>query len=399
MKVLHVIPAIAPRYGGPSYAIGALAKSLLDRGVDVVIATTDADGPGRLAVPLGELTRWHQIPIRYFPRQCSEAFKYSRPLARWLRKHVHDFDLVHIHAVFSHSSVAAYKACVEQKVPYIVRPLGTLDPSTIRHKATRKWLFSIAWGRSMLSRAAGIHYSTGRERELVEGSLGLSRGFVVPIGIDVNSGATSNRELLARDLAGSERSHPYIIYVGRLDAIKNLEFLIDVFDQVTKERRFCDWRLLIAGDGSQDYVGRLRTYANDAAARERICFVGWLNEAARSDALARAQLFASFSSHESFGRSVAEAMSMGVPVVISEDVFVADEVRRFEAGWVASGSRDEFARILRRAISDHCERRRRGAEARRLASERLDVTRSAERMMARYEAITHANRCFHCQTT
>jgi glycosyltransferase involved in cell wall biosynthesis len=379
LKVLHVIPAIAQRYGGPSYAVGALGKSLLDKGVDVVIATTDADGPGRLAVPLGEPTQWHGMPIHYFPRQCSEAFKYSRPMALWLREHVHDFDVVHVHAVFSHSSVAAYKACVEQKI--------------------RKWLFSVAWGRSMLSRAAGIHYSTTRERELVEDSLGLSGGFVVPIGIDVNSGWLRDRELSSQNRPISEMLPPYIIYVGRLDAIKNLELLVDVFDRVTNDPEFRDWRLIIGGDGSQEYVDRLRARVDAKEARKRICFVGWLSGAKKKDALAHAELFASFSTHESFGRSVAEAMSMGVPVVISDDVFVVDEVRRFEAGWAASGSFDEFARVLRSALSDRCERRRRGVEARRLAFEQLDVNHSAERMMARYEEIVDVNRCSHGQTT
>ena len=95
-------------------------------------------------------------------------------MARWLKENVENFDLVHIHAIFSHSSVAAYKACKEKDIPYIVRPLGTLDPSTIRRKALRKRLFQIAWGRDMLSCAAKIHYSTNREKELVESSLGTS---------------------------------------------------------------------------------------------------------------------------------------------------------------------------------------------------------------------------------
>ena len=88
-------------------AIVSLVKALIKKGVHVVIATTDADGSGRLSVPTNRLSEQFGVPVRFFPRQFSEAFKYSRPLARWLRAHVEDFDVVHIHAVFSHSSVAA----------------------------------------------------------------------------------------------------------------------------------------------------------------------------------------------------------------------------------------------------------------------------------------------------
>jgi glycosyltransferase involved in cell wall biosynthesis len=261
----------------------------------------------------------------------------------------------------------------------------------------RKRLFSIAWGRSMLSRAAGVHYSTGRERELVETSLGLSGGFVVPIGIDMKFKRSCAPGRLDQDTTPPHQSGPYIIYVGRLDSIKNLELLIDVFDVVTGDPAFQDWRLIIAGDGDPAYVETLKARVYGKKAHQRICFVGWLNESRKRDALARAELFASFSTHESFGRSVAEAMSLGVPVLISDDVFIADDVRRYTAGWVASGSPDDFARLLRRVVSDRSERRRRSDAAKRFASEQLDMSRSAERMVACYEAILNRDRCLEYQ--
>src|SRR5205085_1067284 len=128
VKVLHVIPSVAPRYGGPSRAVVDMCRALRGGGVDTLIATTDADGEGRLAVELGRHTLFKDVPAIFFSRQWSEAYKYSRPLAHWLDAHVGDFDVVHIHAVFSHACLAAAKACRKRGVPYVVRPLGTLDP-------------------------------------------------------------------------------------------------------------------------------------------------------------------------------------------------------------------------------------------------------------------------------
>jgi hypothetical protein len=73
MRVLHVIPAVAPRYGGPSYAIVGMCQSLQDIGVEVMIATTNADGPHRLPETLGETTRYQGIRSILFPRQWSES--------------------------------------------------------------------------------------------------------------------------------------------------------------------------------------------------------------------------------------------------------------------------------------------------------------------------------------
>ena len=69
----------------------------------------------RLAVESGKPVVYEGVPTIFFPRQFSEPFKYSHPLARWLDKNVEDFDVVHIHAVFSHSSLAAARACDTKK--------------------------------------------------------------------------------------------------------------------------------------------------------------------------------------------------------------------------------------------------------------------------------------------
>ena len=111
MKILHVIPAIAPRYGGPSQAIIEMCWALQREGTEVLIATTDADGECRLAVGTETQTVYRSVPTVFFRRQLSEAFKYSHYLACWLDKNVDSFDVVHIHAVFSHSSIAAARAC------------------------------------------------------------------------------------------------------------------------------------------------------------------------------------------------------------------------------------------------------------------------------------------------
>ena len=138
MKILHVIPGIAPRYGGPSLAINGMSRALIEAGVEVLVATTDADGAGQLAVPLAEITDYQGVPTIFFRRQWSEAFKYSQPLAQWLQKHAGEFDVIHIHAVFSHACLAAGRAARKWRVPYIVRPLGTLAPWSLEQKSRRK---------------------------------------------------------------------------------------------------------------------------------------------------------------------------------------------------------------------------------------------------------------------
>ena len=106
MRVLHVIPSVSPKRGGPSLAVLAMVRALRARGVDAEIATTTDDGEGVLDVPVEQLTEREGVPVRYFdrwspPLRAVREFAYSRSLARWLEKAVGSYDLLHVHAIFS----------------------------------------------------------------------------------------------------------------------------------------------------------------------------------------------------------------------------------------------------------------------------------------------------------
>src|SRR5215475_6807464 len=118
LRILHVIPAVAKRYGGPSQAIFEMCRALSDKGYDVVIATTDADGAQRLPVEIGSEVTHQDVRVIFFRRLWNEPFGYSRQLARWLGDNVARFSVVHAHAVFSHASFAAASACRGSEVPY-----------------------------------------------------------------------------------------------------------------------------------------------------------------------------------------------------------------------------------------------------------------------------------------
>ena len=126
LRVLHVIPSVGPRRGGPSVAMRTLARGLTRAGVDVQIATMDDDGPGRLDVPLERPVEEEGATYWYFRRQ-TRFYSVSWPLTRWLAGRVANFDLVHIHALFSYAAVPASIFARTRGVPYIVRPLGTLN--------------------------------------------------------------------------------------------------------------------------------------------------------------------------------------------------------------------------------------------------------------------------------
>src|SRR5258705_11078054 len=140
MRVLHVNPSVAERSGGPGQAISPMCRSLQEQGIEVLIASTNA-GISDDQISTGVQVSYKGVPAIFFPAQLGDSFKYSKPLRVWLDAKVKDFDIVHIHAVFNHACVTAARACRNHDVPYVVRPLGSLDPWSMKQKPLRKMLY------------------------------------------------------------------------------------------------------------------------------------------------------------------------------------------------------------------------------------------------------------------
>jgi len=238
----------------------------------------------------------------------------------------------------------------------------------------------------MLRAAAAVHYTTDRERQAVEGSLGLRRGIVIPLGTEEG--------LLAGTMAGSLRRGnpawaraPYVLVLSRLHPKKGLELLVEVFLDVVQGGEFPQWRLVVAGDGEPTYVRSLKRLVCERNGEAHVVFTGWLEGEARTAALQGAQLFALPSHQENFGLGVVEALGCEVPVLISDHVAVADEVRAAEAGWVAPRQRSALREAVEEALGDEGERARRGRAGRALVSRRFRWSTIAAELHALYSSL------------
>jgi glycosyltransferase involved in cell wall biosynthesis len=387
LKVLHVIPAVAPRYGGPSQAIFEMCRALGDQGVEVLLATTDADGQARLTVDAGAAFEYSGVRTIFFPARLGERFNYSPALARWLDKNVETFDLVHVHAVFSHPCVATARACRKHRVPYVVRPLGSLDPWSMRQKGLRKRLMWQMAAGSMLRGAAFVHYTTGEEKNLAENSLALEHGVVVPLGVNLEAIQDRSAGGVFRDTHSSLGDKPYVLALSRIHPKKNYELLIEAFVSLARRPELQNWRLIIAGDGDEDYKSSLRALSERLGGGDKVIFAGWLEGALKASALQDASIFALPSLQENFGIAAAESLACGVPVVVSERVNLAPEIARARAGWVASIELDDFSRALAEAMRDDDERRRRGAAGKLYVEQHLSWAKAAEELSNLYSLI------------
>lgn len=365
MRVLHVIPSLSAVHGGPTQAMASMEHALREQGVHLEIATTDDDGPDRhMAVPLGQAVAHAGTTHWYFPKR-TEFYKVSPGLARWLAREAARFDLLHLHALFSFSTTAAARAARKAGVPYVVRPLGTLNHYGLTQR--RRWLKSFSMAlveRRILEHAAAVHFTSEAEAAQAR-KLGIAwREAIIPLGSEAPpaSGAGPFEPL---------KGGPCVLYLSRLDPKKNLEGLLQACALLVPD--FPGLRLLIVGDGSPAYVHELKSLARRLGLEPRVIWAGHLQGAAKAQAFAAADVFALPSFSENFGIAAAEALSAGLPCVLAEGVAIANEVARAGAGSCVAPTPQALAGALRRIMAEPQTRAAMSVHAARLAAERYSV--------------------------
>jgi glycosyltransferase involved in cell wall biosynthesis len=386
MRILHVVPSLGPQRGGPSFTARALATGLAHAGQDVHMAATDDDGPGRLDVALDTPIHEGGVTYWYFPRQ-TRFYTASWPLTRWLGQHMCDFDLVHIHALFSYASLAAAVCARRHGVPYIVRPLGTLNRWGMqRRRPLLKKLSFYMIERQIIAGAAAMHYTSEQER-LEATKLGVAqRSVIIPNPVDITPETYKRRAGQFCSRYPWLANRVMIVFLGRLNPVKALDLLLPAFARVRAARPKAV--LVLAGDGEPSFVAGLRAEAGRLGIAQNILWAGFLAGDAKLAALADADLFVLPSYSENFGNAVVEAMACCLPVIISDQVGIHNEISASGAGIVVPCQVAALAEAISQLVCDTGRRQEMGSRGQQLAQERFSPQVITTQLIELYRAVT-----------
>ena len=350
MKVLHVIPSVATVRGGPSQAVIEMVTALRSQGIDAEIATTNDNGKGLLDVPLykltDQLTEYGNIPIRFFPRfspniNAVREFAFSRSLTTWLWQHIAEYDLVHVHAIFSYASTIAMAIARIRKVPYINRPLGQMCIWSFQQSKLRKQIYLNVIERSNLLHSQSLHF-TAQQEQTEFNQLGLNiPSFILPHGVQIPTLIPDAQSQLRQILQLPDR-FPILLFMSRIHPKKGLEYLISALGKL-KEYNFV---FIIAGSGELDYVQQLQDLLVTQGIRDRTHLVGFVKGETKNLYLQGADLFTLTSHSENFGIAAIESLAAGTPVLITDGVAIAPMVQEQNIGYVTKLDVDAIVTTL-----------------------------------------------------
>jgi glycosyltransferase involved in cell wall biosynthesis len=388
LSVLHVVPNIAARAGGPIVGLVQAVAALERIGVTCSIVTTDLDATAssssrhpveESSLPAGA----SDVDLRIYRARPPRRFAYSPALRRALVAAAPEYDVVHVHGLYLYPQLAAFQAARHARVPFLLSPRGTLDPWLRARSTGRKALMNALWQNRMLNAAAALHVTSEGERALTADIAPHVPRYVVPNGIDWRASQQPADGKAFRDELCGGHSGPIVLFLGRLTEKKGVDILIRAFARSPATR---DALLVLAGPDDDGLGEELQRLAVDEGVRERTLFVGMLDAPTMRSALAATDVWALPSHAENFGNAVIEALAAGVACVVSSGVNIAPEVEQAGAALIRPPAVEPFAEALTTLLEDVELREALGAAGRELART-FSWDEVAPRLRAMYEAV------------
>lgn len=379
LRILHVISSVDAEHGGPSTAVWNLLEALRRRGIAADLATTCARRD----------ESWHrgsrQEPLagggvaRYFRRQ-TQFYYASLPLLRWLAGNVRNYDVIHVHGLFALAPTIAGFCARTARVPYIMVPHGTLNTwGRENRRPALKKLSIAAVERPTLNGAARIHFVSRSELEQACEVGFTTQPIVLPLGLDVTSAAAPRLIQPHSDAA------PVVLFLSRIDPVKNLDLLLDAFALVAGTHPTAT--LVVAGDGPPELVQSLRSRADSLGIGGKVQWVGFVQAERKAALLQQASLFVLPSASENFGLAAAEAMAAGIPVVVSKGAGISDLIAEAGAGLIVEAAVEPIASAITRLLTDEDECRRMGRAGYTLVAEKLSLEAMGRNLEELYASI------------
>lgn len=344
-KILQVTAAYKPAfiYGGPTMSVAKLCEALAEIKVEVEVLTTTANGKEELPVEANKANFVDGVKVTYFKRLTKDHTHFSPALLLGLRRKIkalypqaQNFNpqlIIHIHAWWNLVSIFSCVIAKWYNVPVMLTPRGMLTDYTATNRNSFPKRIIHAFLGKILLKYCHIHVTSEKEKRDVLSIIKPKSITVIPNLVELEQ--KQRAKIKAKKIEENHKdlntsTKPFkLIFLSRIEEKKGLELLFEALSSLSLA-----WSLTIAGSGEKDYVESLKLKAKNLKIENSINWVGQIKNEDKFNLLAEHDLMVLISYNENFANVVIESLSVGTPVLLSNEVGLADYVEEKKLGWI-----------------------------------------------------------------
>ncbi|MGI4854196.1 MAG: glycosyltransferase [Janthinobacterium lividum] len=372
---MEVLPHLDPSYGGLCAVVPRMATELtLQQGMQVQIAAFCGPEEEHLAMGRADISTWPLARSAWAKDTAGQQrFQVAVEGSRGL----------HIHGLWDNSTRVAAAAARRSGLPYVLSAHGMLERWALRNKRVKKAIYAVLVERKNVQKAACLHALTRAEAEDYRRFGAKNPIAIVPNGIESSPVSAPEHFLNAFPQAKGKR---LVLFLGRLHYKKGVDLLVKAWAEIAGQ--LPDALLVLAGPDSEGTLAKVTETITRAGVQDQVLITGMLTGPMKWSALAAAECFVLPSYSEGLSVAVLEAMSMGLPLILSHECNLP-QVEEQGAGWlVPTEVQPLAAAILTALLSSSDQHLKMKNSAKSLAAREFSWNTVAARMAGIYRWVS-----------
>jgi len=358
--ILHIIPYLSTKYGGPPYVAIALNKQLKCLGFKSKILT--------LTSQLGYPPELPEEDVVFFQKDTDFYF-FSLDFMINVIKYIKSADLIFIHGFYTFPTIWSTVISYIFKKKIILLPHGMLDKDSINSSSVKKNLFRKLYlftvGLLQVKFSNIVVFNSHKEKR---NSLFNLNSIVIHNGIDIDA---LQRIECKKSYFSSNKVK--LFFLGRLHPIKGIELIIDainILEQNVKNRI----QLIVAGTGDDDFMLNLIS----KSPKDIVKYIGHIDSPQKFYYLKEADIYLQPSYTEGLSISMLEAMASKVAMITTNRVGLYEELKQNNAALVIDYNVIDLKNAIEDLVENNEKRERIAKNAYNLVKRKFDLKVIAE---------------------
>ncbi len=387
MKILQICPLFPPSPAntgsGVTHVVYNVSKELVKKGHEVSVYTSAVLDDFKTKMDhFKNPTNVDGIEVYYFPEIMHYRIFYLTPkIIPCIKRSLKNFDVIHMHDVRSFQSIICHYYAKKYGVPYVLQLHGSAL-GTIRENKL-KWIIDTGFSSRIVKDSDKMIAITKTESDYYK-NIGISdeKIEIVPNGIDLSKYTTLPKRGEFRRRYRIENDEKIILYLGRLNKTKGIDFLVEAFVDLLKQIE--NSRLVIAGP-DDGFLAALKKQVQDFGVNDTVLFTGSLHREDKLRAYVDADVYVLPSPYEPFGLTLLEAGACGVPVIASNRCGIANLIKQF--GYVVECDSNKIRDALLKLLNDDELRARLGEIGKDFIKNEFGQDKSIDKLERIYEGV------------
>ena len=266
-------------------------------------------GPYRVAIDHKNSLEKKNFYLKLFGYEKNLILKYIFNNRR-IKKFINKFDLIHVHNLFSVSSMIILKIAELLSIPTILSLHGNLNKWSMKKNYIKK-IFFLKFFRRNINSVSLIHFLNDQEKEEASKFININK---IPFTINQNCIDVSKFEITRnRDTIFK------ILFFGRLDRKKNFLKIPEIAN-IFRKNNINDVKFIIVGPGNKKNLNDLKNKVEKFNLENFVEIRNSINSIDQKNSLFKEiDVFILPSEDEADSVAIKEALASGKPVVISKE--------------------------------------------------------------------------------